>query len=146
MKTQNAFSFRSVQYLAITHNWLTEMENFDVESKFLHFLFEDYFVNLHSSYFTTKLNDLESRLNDLMREAVHFKKETDIQLLILQMMIDGKVKENSDYLNKRQVNLEMEIKDFSEKFAELKKSLYELAQSATVCHERFSSPCIDKLV
>lgn len=85
-------------------------------------------------------------LNSLMREGIRLKKETQGQLLVLQMMIDGKVKENSEFLNRRQVELEMEVSGFFTRFAELKKSLFELVQSASDCHERFSAPCIDKLV
>jgi len=77
MEKQNEFSFRSLQYLPIANNWKTEMENFDIDSKFLYLLFEDYFVNLHSWYFTTKLNHIEGMLNCPMQEGIRLKKETE---------------------------------------------------------------------
>jgi hypothetical protein len=146
METRHSISYRPVQYLAATQNWKSNLENFDWESKFLHLLFEDYFVNLFSSFFNSHLKDIEDRLSSLEESNKVLKKELDGQLLILNMILEEKIKDNSDFLKKSQVTLELKVTEFYRKFAEVKKDIYQLVKSASDCHERFSAPCIDKLV
>ena len=146
METQDPISYRSVQYLAITQNWKSNLENFDYESKFFHLLFEDYFVNFLSSFLTSQLHGMEARLSRLDQRSIALKKEVDGQLLVLNMMVDGMVEENVDDLKNGQVELEIEVAEFNTNFADLKKDIYQLVKSANDSHERFSFPCIDKLV
>jgi hypothetical protein len=122
------------------------MENFDCESKFFHFLFEDYFVSFFSSFFAAKFREMEAKLRDLDQSGILLKKDLKRQLLILETIVDGKIEENIDHLQKQQIKLEIEMNSFSQKFSALKKEIFELVGMASDCHERFSSPYIDKLV
>lgn len=146
MKPQTIASFRPVHYLAVTQNWKANLENFDSESKFLRLLFEDYFVNFLSPFFTSQLHEMESKLTSLEQRSTSIKKQVNAQLLMLEKVVDDKVKEKDDDLKKNQVMLETAVNCFFKEFVELKNNIYQLAESASACHERFSSPCISKLV
>lgn len=145
MENKTTTSFRSVRDLAIAGRWQTILANFDLESKFLRLLFEDYFINFYSSFFVSSTHEFELILKHLEVESVLLGKELKGLILLIEMMVDGKVKENSAYLEKRQIKLEIALAIFESRFADLKKKVYQLAQSASDCHERFSSPFIDRL-
>lgn len=124
------------QYKAAA-NWKSDLDYLLRESKFLHHLFEGYYLNFSSEYYIRQLRTIESALSSLDRNIKEINGFLEIQLAVIDGMLTGDGK-TTCYRSTDLDKIEQWINQVRIKFRALKDSLFQFVEDTQDINETLS--------
>lgn len=137
MKKSTKFPPGVMQHYTLTKNWKSELDYLIKESKFLHHLFEGYYLNFSSDYYIKQLKAIECALGVLDRNIQEISGVLELELFTFDQMINGQGKNYSRY-RVDLVKIEKEVKEVQLKFRAMKELLFQFVENTEDRNETFS--------
>ena len=129
MGSTTAMSARSLQYYMIANRWGAELEFFDIETPFLYYLMDEYFMRLCEPSCQKKFKQIITDLSKLETDRKIIRPLLDRQLNEIILMSEDIVPENIDSLAEQQIKIEYLLNSLTTKYRAVKKDLFALTDS-----------------
>jgi DNA gyrase/topoisomerase IV subunit A len=129
MGTTTAMSARSLQYYVIATRWAAELEFFNLETPFLYYLVEEYFIRLCEPARIKKFMRVRDELSRLEIDKKKIDSMLTHQIKMITLMSEDIVPEDIDSLSEKQIQLEYLVNGMTMKYRVIKKELFELTDT-----------------
>lgn len=116
--------------------WKSELDYLVKESKFLHHIFEEYYLSFSSEYYIKQLTSFDSTLCKLDRDIKEITMALEVQLSEYDRL-NGDDKNNSHFQTNL-IKIEKSINQIQLKFRALKEKLFQFIESTEDINEAFS--------
>lgn len=126
MGTATAMSARSLQYYVIANRWIAELDFFDLETPFLYYLMDEYFMRLCEPSCIKKFKQVILDLSKLEADRKNIESLLGRQLSEITRMSEDEVPENIDSLSGKQIKIEYLFNALTIQYRTVKKELFAL--------------------
>ncbi len=116
--------------------WKSELDYLVKESKFLHHIFEEYYLSFSSEYYIKQLTSFDSTLCKLDRDIKEITMALEVRLSEYDRL-NGDDKNNSHFQTNL-IKIEKSINQIQLKFRALKEKLFQFIESTEDINEAFS--------
>ncbi|MFD1256634.1 hypothetical protein ACFQ3S_07480 [Mucilaginibacter terrae] len=129
MENVTEMSDRAEQYYISTKRWVSDLEFFKIETDFLRYLQQDYFIRLFEPTDIEKLKDVGNKLLKLQLDMKDAQLKCAMQLNRLTLIAENFSTEDISYLAIENASLYDLITTLTQEYYDVKKELFKLAES-----------------